>query len=159
MDKEKKVGEVKAVKNDAVDDVLTVRNSLDESVFKRTLKYYHGNLKGHIDIVKDNTIATLNLCREVRKILGEMSENGVNKISELAFEVLRLHGEHDGLKSSYEDLTSEYEDMKVEYEDMKVEYEGLKEKFADLADENDALRERLEKTLGARLKRLFHLKR
>lgn len=151
MDKKKKVGDVIEEKNDAVVGALSGRSSLDESVFKRTVKYYHGNLKGHIDIVKDNSIATLNLCQEVRKILGEMSENGVNKISDLAFEVLRLHTEHDALKASYEDLTSEYEDM-------KVEYEGLKEKFADLADENDALRERLENTLGARLKRMFHLK-
>lgn len=140
-------------------DVPIERVCSDEMVEVRNLlKYYHGRLKGQVGVVKDDVILTLNVCRGIEKALGEISENGVNKVSDLAFECLRVTADRDRLKSEYEDLASEYEDM-------KAEYEGLKDKFADLVDENDGLRDRLfevkrelsEKTLWKCVKEKLHL--
>lgn len=118
-------------------DVPIERVCSDEMVEVRNLlRYYHGRLKSQVGVVKDDVILTLNVCRGIEKALGEVSENGVNKVSDLAFECLRVTADRDRLKSEYEDLASEYEDM-------KAEYEGLKDKFADLVDENDGLRDRL----------------
>lgn len=151
----KKTEEVKAVEvadpveSGCVDELYEVR---------KLLKYYHGRLKSQVGVVKDDVIVVLDLCRDARKALGEISENGVNKVSDLAFECLRVTADRDRLKSEYEDLASEYEDM-------KAEYEGLKDKFADLVDENDGLRDRLfevkrelsEKTLWKCVKEKLHL--
>lgn len=149
----KKTEEVEAVKMDDPVESGCV-DELDE--VRKLLKYYHGRLKSQVGVVKDDVIVVLNLCRDARKALGEISENGVNKVSDLAFECLRVTADRDRLKSEYEDLASEYEDM-------KAEYEGLKDKFADLVDENDGLRDRLfevkrelsEKTLWKCVKEKF----
>jgi predicted RNase H-like nuclease (RuvC/YqgF family) len=149
----KKTEEVKAVEvanpveSGCVDELYEVR---------KLLKYYHGRLKSQVGVVKDDVILTLDVCRGIQKVLGEISENCVNKVSDLAFECLRVTADRDRLKSEYEDLASEYEDM-------KAEYEGLKDKFADLVDENDGLRDRLlevkrelsEKTLWKCVKEKF----
>lgn len=151
----KKTEEVDAVKMDATVESGYV-DELDE--VRKLLKYYHGRLKSQIGIVKDDVILVLNVCRDVSERVDKLSENGVNKISDLAFECLRVTADRDRLKSEYEDLASEFEDM-------KAEYEGLKDKFADLVDENDGLRDRLfslkrelsEKTLWKCVKEKFHL--
>jgi predicted RNase H-like nuclease (RuvC/YqgF family) len=151
----KKTEEVKAVEvadpveSGCVDELYEVR---------KLLKYYHGRLKSQVGVVKADVVLTLDVCRGIEKALGENSENGVNKVSDLAFECLRVTADRDRLKSEYEDLASEYEDM-------KAEYEGLKDKFADLVDENDGLRDRLfevkrelsEKTLWKCVKEKLHL--
>lgn len=129
----KKTEEVEAVK---VDDPVESGCTDELYEVRKLLKYYHGRLKGQVGVVKDDVILTLNVCRGIEKALGEISENGVNKVSDLAFECLRVTADRDRLKSEYEDLASEFEDM-------KAEYEGLKDKFADLVDENDGLRDRL----------------
>lgn len=118
--------------------------------FQRLLKYYHGRLKGQVGVVRDDVALVLDVCREMSKVLGDMSENGMNKVSDLAFECLKVTADRDAVKSAYEDLASEYEDL-------KAEYDGLKEKFGELVEENDSLRDRLSKTFVSRLKRLFHL--
>lgn len=129
----------------------------EELKIQRALKYYHGRMKSQVGVVKDDVSLVLGVCREVKDELGKLSECGVNKISDLAFECLKVTSDRDRLKGEYEDLESEHEDL-------RVEYEGLKEKFGELVEENDVLSERVssleselkEKTLWRCLKEKFH---
>lgn len=129
----------------------------EELKIQRALKYYNGRLKGQVGVVGDHVSLVLDVCREMKDELGKLSECSVNKISDLAFECLKVTSDRDALKAAYEDLESEHEDL-------RVEYEGLKEKFGELVEENDVLSERVssleselrEKTLWRCLKEKFH---
>lgn len=129
----------------------------EELKIQRALKYYHGRMKSQVGVVKDDVSLVLDVCREMRDELVKLSECSVNKISDLAFECLKVTSDRDALKAAYEDLESEHEDL-------RVEYEGLKEKFGELVEENDVLSERVssleselkEKTLWRCLKEKFH---
>jgi chromosome segregation ATPase len=129
----------------------------EELKIQRALKYYHGRMKSQVGVVKDDVSLVLDVCREMKDELGKLSECSVNKISDLAFECLKVTSDRDALKAAYEDLESEHEDL-------RVEYEGLNEKFGELVEENDVLSERVssleselkEKTLWRCLKEKFH---
>lgn len=129
-------------KSEVIDEIYS-----EELKIRKALKYYHGRMKSQVGVVKDDVSLVLDVCREMKDELVKLSECSVNKISDLAFECLKVTSDRDALKAAYEDLESEHEDL-------RVEYEGLKEKFGELVEENDVLREKLSKSLSSRLKRL-----